>query len=348
MKDAIHSLCIQTCYRLTFTTSPRSFSLFFSCFLITNPLAVGGCAWVNRAVGACHVCSSGERSWRRSGMRWFVLIGSYLETGLMELSKLYANRLFPYHCRCTRLRCTAHTHAHTFAALSSIRYIMGTQIFGRRMVFKCNTRRGSQISNHVFLLAVFQYKHAATSSASQDLFFLKKPRQKLCLRVTPGVWTQRQPYIWELSGKTIPFLTLRRSKRVFIFTSRIVLLPNEVVQNSLWKSGYERQRRFWLVLFITRARWESAESRLFMVGPNPCPPSANVRGDEENCQWRELKYKKHSTFLLFVETFHIFLLLFCFGFFFQIFPFKLKRLDRKALSSKIFRSFMDLQKQETS
>lgn len=34
-------------------------------FLITNPVARGGCAWVNRAVGACHVCSSGERSSQR-------------------------------------------------------------------------------------------------------------------------------------------------------------------------------------------------------------------------------------------------------------------------------------------
>ena len=130
----------------------------FSCFLITNPLARGGCAWVNRAVGACHVCSSGERSSQRWGMRWFVVIDSYLETGLMELSKLYANSLFPYHCRCTLLRCTAHTHTHTHSrahtAFSSIRHIMGTQIFIRTMVFSCNTRRGCQISNRILLSGV--------------------------------------------------------------------------------------------------------------------------------------------------------------------------------------------------
>lgn len=89
-----------------------SFLSFFFCFLITNPLAMGGSAWVNRAVGACHVCSSGGRSSQRSGMRWFVVIGSYLETGLMELSKLYANSLFSYQCRCTPLRCTEHTRKH--------------------------------------------------------------------------------------------------------------------------------------------------------------------------------------------------------------------------------------------
>lgn len=99
---------------LLFPTYPHD-SFLFSCFLITNPLAPGGCAWVNRAVGACHVCSSGEKSSQRWGMRWFVVIDSYLETGLMELSKLYANSLFPCYCRCTLLRCTAHTHARTHA-----------------------------------------------------------------------------------------------------------------------------------------------------------------------------------------------------------------------------------------
>lgn len=111
-KDAIHLLCIQNLLPTYFTSSPFLPFLFW-CFLITKSLVLGGCAWVNRAVGACHVCSSGERSSQRSGMRWFVVIDSYLETGLMELSKLYANRLFPYHCRCTLLRCTAHTHTHT-------------------------------------------------------------------------------------------------------------------------------------------------------------------------------------------------------------------------------------------
>lgn len=102
-----HSLALYRNLLAAYFLHPRP----FSCFLITNPSAQGGCAWVNRAVGACHVCSSGERSSRRWGMSWFVVIDSYLETGLMELSKLYANSLFPYHCRCTLLRCTAHTHA---------------------------------------------------------------------------------------------------------------------------------------------------------------------------------------------------------------------------------------------
>lgn len=109
---------------LLFTTSPRSFSPF-SCFLITNPLALGGCAWVNRAVGACHVFSSGERSSQRSGMRWFVVIDSYLETGLMELSKLYANRLFPHRRRCT-LFAVLHTHYGTHTRNARLCFASGT------------------------------------------------------------------------------------------------------------------------------------------------------------------------------------------------------------------------------
>lgn len=152
-----HSLALYPNLSLTYFYHLPPSLFLFSCFLITNPSARGGCAWVNRAVGACHVCSSGERSSQRWGMRWFVVIDSYLETGLMELSKLYANSLFPYHCRCTLLRCTAQTHTrtHTCTAFSSIRHIMGTQIFIRTMVFRCNMRRDCQISNRILLSGLF-------------------------------------------------------------------------------------------------------------------------------------------------------------------------------------------------
>lgn len=212
-----HSVALYPNLLLTyFYHLPLSCFSFF-CFLITNPVAPGGCAWVNRAVGACHVCSSGEKSSQRLGMRWFVVIDSYLETGLMELSKLYANSLFSYHCRCTLLRCTAHTRAHT-CTFPSIRHIMGTQIFIRTMVLKCNTRRDSQISNPILLSGLFLYKQAfCTDSFTlpplpyHSLVFSAKLRQSCIwgcrLGLTLGVWIQWQSYIWELSGKTIPFLT---------------------------------------------------------------------------------------------------------------------------------------------
>lgn len=111
-----HSLALYQNLLLTYFYHPR----LCSCVLITNPLALGGCAWVNRAVGACHVCTSGERSSQRWGMRWFPVIDSYLETVLMELSKLYANSLFLCRCRCTLLRCTAHTLAKTRRCTHSI------------------------------------------------------------------------------------------------------------------------------------------------------------------------------------------------------------------------------------
>lgn len=114
--EKAHSLALCQNLLLTYFYHPR----LCSCVLITNPVAQGGCAWVNRAVGACHVCASGERSLQRWGERWFPVIDSYLETVLMELSKLYANSLFLCRCRCTLLRCTAHTLAETRRCTHSI------------------------------------------------------------------------------------------------------------------------------------------------------------------------------------------------------------------------------------
>lgn len=56
-----HSLALYQNLLGTYFYHPR----LCSCVLITNPLAQGGCAWVNRAVGACHVRTSGERSLQR-------------------------------------------------------------------------------------------------------------------------------------------------------------------------------------------------------------------------------------------------------------------------------------------
>lgn len=148
-----HSLALYQNLLLTYFYHPR----LCSCVLITNPLAQGGCAWVNRAVGACHVCTSGERSSQRWGKRWFPVIDSYLETILMELSKLYANSLFLCRCRCKLLRCTAHAHTHSRrcadarTALRSRRHIMGTQIFIRTIVLRRNTRGHCQISDPILL-----------------------------------------------------------------------------------------------------------------------------------------------------------------------------------------------------
>lgn len=60
-----HSLALYPNLLLTYFLPPTPGSFLFFCFLITNPVAPGGCAWVNRAVGACHVCSSGEKSSQR-------------------------------------------------------------------------------------------------------------------------------------------------------------------------------------------------------------------------------------------------------------------------------------------
>lgn len=139
------SLCIQSNILPTLLC-------FLFCLVITNWLAHAGCAWVNRAVGTCHVCSGGKRSLKRWGIRWFVVIDSYLETGLMELSKLYGNSLFPYHCRCTLLRCTAHA-PHTL--FSSIRSIMETQIFIRTLVVRCNMRTQCQVSDQMLPTELF-------------------------------------------------------------------------------------------------------------------------------------------------------------------------------------------------
>lgn len=113
-----------------------------------------------------------------------------------------------------------HTHPHTCTctAFSSIGYIMGTQIFIGTTVFKCNTRRDSQISNPILLSGLYLYKQAFCTDRFtlppllyHSLVFPAKPRQSCmwgcCLGLTLGVWIQWQSYIWELSGKTIPFLT---------------------------------------------------------------------------------------------------------------------------------------------
>lgn len=274
-RTAFTLLCIQNLLS-TYLTSNPLLPFLFCCFLITKSLALGGCAWVNRAVGACHVCSSGERSSQRSGMRWFVVIDSYLETGLMELSKLYANRLFPYHCRCTLLRCTAHTQAHTRTlsrtckhthGLTKHQHIMGTQILSATTVLKRNMRRGCQISNQMFLLGLLSCKQALCTESFalppltyHRLVISAKHRLSLFWRVpswanTGCVNTMAILHLgtqWE----NYPISHLCSQTRVFIFTRWIMLLQNVVVQNSLWKSGYEHQHWFWLVLFITWFHWE--------------------------------------------------------------------------------------------
>jgi len=74
--------------------------------LIIRTLQIQLCTSVNRAIAVLSWALQEKKSLECSWIKWCILIDSYLETGLMELSRQNANRL-PLLCL------LAHTHTST-------------------------------------------------------------------------------------------------------------------------------------------------------------------------------------------------------------------------------------------
>ena len=244
------------------------------------------------------MCVVVERSPRSAGGRDDLLwLTATLRPALMELSKLYANSLFPRECRCTALRCTAHTHMHEphiHAACFLAQGIMGTQIFIRTMVFfKGNMRRDK--SNCAFGGCSSINKHFVPTASHCHLFhitalFSLQSQHRAVFAgavfgLTPGVWNTTAILHLGTQWEKLSYFSLVLSEEgVHFLQGGSCYYQTKLCKNSQWKSGYWRQGWFLTGTIHHTGPRRVSGARLFMVGRIPPPPPllVSVTGELES------------------------------------------------------------------